>query len=101
MQSALIEFRVADGDKQAIIIAANAAGMSVSELLRRACRAAASGRIASRSVLSDLVLVRSAANRLVALADKQSANPAAIIECVRATAEDLRTIAAKHLENAK
>jgi NADPH:quinone reductase-like Zn-dependent oxidoreductase len=48
MQGGLIKFRVAAGDKLLIANAATKAGTTVSELLRRAGRAAASGRIASR-----------------------------------------------------
>jgi len=101
MQSELIKFRVDAGDKELIAKAAAKAGMSVSELLRRAGRAAAYGRIASRSVLSDLVLIRTAANRLATLADAPDADPAAIAARVRATADDLRAIAARHLANVR
>jgi len=101
MQSELIKFRVDAGDKELIAKAAAKAGTSVSELLRRAGRAAACGRIASRSVLSDLVLIRTAANRLTTLADAPDADPAAIAACVKATAEDLRAIAARHLANVR
>jgi uncharacterized protein (DUF1778 family) len=90
MQGGLIKFRIAAGDKQLIANAATKAGTTVSELLRRAGRAAASGRIASRSVLSDLVLIRTAANRLATLMDTPNAEPAVIAACVKATAEDLR-----------
>ena len=99
MQSDLIKFRVASGDKQLIANAATKAGTTVSEFLRRSGRAAASGRIASRSVLSDLVLIRTAANRLATLVDAPDADPAVIAASVKATAEDLRAIAARHLAN--
>lgn len=72
----LIKFRIATDDKQVISDAADRAGVTVSELLRRAGRAAASGRIASRAVLMDLVSIRSAANRLATLADTPNVNPA-------------------------
>jgi len=99
MQGGLIKFRVADGDKLLIANAAERAGITVSELLRRASRAAISGRIASRSVLSDLVLIRTAASRLATLVDAPDADPAVIAASVKATAEDLRAIAARHLAN--
>jgi uncharacterized protein (DUF1778 family) len=101
MQGGLIKFRVADGDKLLIANAAARTGTTVSELLRRAGRAAASGRIASRSVLSDLVLIRTAANRLATLVDAPDADPAVIAASVKATADDLRAIAARHLANVK
>ena len=99
MQGGLIKFRVADGDKLLIANAAERAGITVSELLRRASRAAISARIASRSVLSDLVLIRTAASRLATLVDAPDADPAVIAASVKATAEDLRAIAARHLAN--
>ena len=99
MQGGLIKFRVAAADKRLIADAAARAGTTVSELLRRAGRAAASGRITSRPMLSDLVLVRTAANRLATLVEAPDADPAVIAACVKETAEDLRAIAARHLAN--
>jgi uncharacterized protein (DUF1778 family) len=101
MQGGLIKFRIDADGKAAIANAATKAGTTVSELLRRAARAAASGRIASRSVLTDLVAIRTAANRLAALAEAPDADPAAVAACVKATAEDLRVIAARHLATVK
>jgi hypothetical protein len=97
MQTELIKFRIAADDKQVISDAAERAGMTVSELLRRAGRAAASGRIASRAVLTDLVSIRSAANRLATLADTPNVDPAAVRAAVKTAADDLRAIAARHL----
>jgi|UPI00036DCE73 uncharacterized protein (DUF1778 family) len=99
MQGGLIKFRVAAADKRLIADAAARAGTTVSELLRRAGRAAASGRITSRPMLSDLVLVRTAANRLATLMDAPDADPAVIAARVKETVEDLRAIAARHLAN--
>jgi hypothetical protein len=50
-------------------------------------------------MLSDLVLVRTAANRLATLVGAPDADPAVIAACVKETAEDLRAIAARHLAN--
>lgn len=97
MQDGLIKFRVAAGDKQLIASAATRAGTTVSELLRRAARAAATGRIASRPVLSDLVLIRTTANRLAALVDNPDTDRTALAACVKATVDDLRAVAARHL----
>jgi uncharacterized protein (DUF1778 family) len=97
MQDGLIKFRIDADGKAAITNAATKAGTTVSELLRRAARASTSGRIASRSVLTDLVAVRTAANRLATLVDAPDGDPAALAACVKATAEDLRAIAARHL----
>jgi uncharacterized protein (DUF1778 family) len=101
MQGGLIKFRVAAADKRLIAAAAARAGTTVSELLRRAGRAAASGRITSRPMLSDLVLVRTAANRLATLVEAPDADPAVIAACVKETVEDLRAIAARHLANVR
>ena len=55
MQSGHIKFRLTDDERKSFFDAARKADMTVSVLLRRAGRAFASGRIASRSVLDDLV----------------------------------------------
>ena len=81
--------------------AADRAGISTSDLLRRAGRAATSGRIASRSVLSDLVLVRATANRLAAVIDDPAADPAAVAASVKAAVDDFRRIAARHLRDVR
>lgn len=97
MQSEVIKFRVDAGEKQRIINAAQNAGISTSDLLRRAGRAAAAGRIASRAVLSDLVLIRATANRLAAIVDDSAADPAAVAAGVKAAVADFRQIAARYL----
>ena len=66
MATEIIKFRVPLGDKDVFADAAKAGGVTVSDLLRRAAKAAISGRIASRPVLADLVFVRSLAHRLAA-----------------------------------
>ena len=101
MQSQWIKFRANDEQRSMLTHAARKAGMTVSELLRRAGRAAAAGRIASRPVLSDLVIIRSAANRLAALAENPETDPATMVEAVKAAADDLRAIAARHLANVR
>jgi uncharacterized protein (DUF1778 family) len=99
MQNGLIKFRVSADDKQLIANAAARGGTTVSELLRRAARAAATGRIASRSVLSDLIIIRTTANRLETLMDNPDTDRTALTACVKATVDDLRAIAARHLAN--
>ncbi|WP_315766304.1 MULTISPECIES: plasmid mobilization protein [unclassified Bradyrhizobium] len=101
MQSELIKFRLRPEEKQLLTEAAERAGMTVSEMLRRAGRAAAAGRIAPRAALTDFALIRTAANRLASLADAPETDAAAITACIKATAEDLRAIAARHLANVR
>jgi uncharacterized protein (DUF1778 family) len=91
-----IKFRIPADDKLMLVDAAERAGLTVSDMLRRAGRAAATGRIASRSVLSDLVRVRAAANKLATLLDNSSADATLVAEC-KAVTEDLRAIVANHL----
>lgn len=97
MSSEIIKFRVDVDEKRRIVAAANRAGISASDLLRRAGRAAISGRIASRAVLSDLVLIRTTANRLAAMIDDPASNPAVVAAGVKAAVDDFRQIAARHL----
>ena len=97
MPSEIIKFRVDADEKQRIVAAANRAGISTSDLLRRAGRAAMSGRIASRAVLSDLVLIRTTANRLAAMVDDPAADPAVVTAGVRAAVDDFRQIDERHL----
>lgn len=97
MQSHVIKFRVAADEKQRIMAAAERIGISTSDLLRRAGHAAASGRIASRTVLSDLVLIRATANRLAAMVDNPDVDPVVVAASVRAAVDDFRQIAARHL----
>lgn len=97
MPSEIIKFRVDADEKRRIMAAADRAGISTSDLLRRAGRAATSGRIASRAVLSDLMLIRATANRLAAMVDDPAANLVAIAAGVKAAADDFRRIAARHL----
>jgi hypothetical protein len=97
MPSEIIKFRIDADEKRRIMAAAENAGVSISDLLRRAGRAATSGRIASRSVLSDLVLVRATANRLAAMIDDPAADPVAVTASVKAAVDDFRRIAARHL----
>jgi uncharacterized protein (DUF1778 family) len=100
MQS-VIKFRVGDDEKLMLANAAHQAGISISDLLRRAGRAAVAGRIASRPLLADLVSIRRAANRLAALADAPTADPTVMAAAVKSTADDLRAIAARHLSTIK
>jgi hypothetical protein len=97
MPTDVIKFRIDSDEKQRIMKAAERAGISTSDLLRRAGRAAASGRIASRAVLLDLVSIRAAANRLAAMVDNPDADPAAVAAGVKAAVADFRQIAARHL----
>jgi hypothetical protein len=96
MKSKLVKFRIRAEEKEALSEAADRAGVTISELLRRAGRAAAAGRFAPRGVLSEFVLIRTAANRLASLAETHDANPT-VAACIKATAEDLRAIAGRHL----
>jgi uncharacterized protein (DUF1778 family) len=99
MRSELVKFRIRADDKRLLSEAADKAGVTLSEMLRRAGRAAAAGRIAPRAVLTDLVLIRTAANKLASLADTPDADPAVLVACAKSTADDLRTIATRHLAN--
>ena len=101
MQTTLIKFRVSTDEKKALVDAANKADVTVSALLRRAGRAFAGGRIASRSVLDDLVVIRSAANALAAVAGDPGADPAQVAMIAKNTADALRAIAARHLAMVK
>ena len=96
MKSKLVKFRIRAEEKEALSEAADRAGVTISELLRRAGRAAAAGRFAPRGVLREFVLIRTAANRLASLAETHDANPT-VAACIKATAEDLRAIAGRHL----
>ena len=98
MASEIIKFRVARDDKTALFNAAQAAGMTVSDLMRRAGKAAIKGRIASRPILVDLAHVRSTANRLDALAGSADGDAAEISTQIKAAAEALRAIVRRHLE---
>lgn len=95
--SEVIKFRVATGEKLMFVNAARNSGTTLSDLLRRAGKAAIAGRIASRSVLTDLVYIRSMANRLDALATIPGGDPAEISAAIKNAAESLRAIAARHL----
>jgi hypothetical protein len=96
-QTALIKFRVTPGEKQSFVDAARVAEMSVSSLLRRAGRAVISGRVASRSILVDLVAVRAAANALAVVATDPAADRAHVANTAKNIADVLREIAARHL----
>ena len=69
MSSVTIKFRIPAGDKDLLVNGANDAGTTLSDLLRRAGKAAVKGRIASRPLLADLVYLRSLANRLDSIAE--------------------------------
>jgi len=97
MASEVIKFRVAAGEKLQFAKAAQNAGMTLSDLLRRAGKAAVAGRIASRPVLADLVHIRSMANHLDALCAAPGSNPAEVAAEIKSAAESLRAIAARHL----
>jgi hypothetical protein len=71
MASEIIKFRVAAGEKLRFVNAAQTAGMTVSDLLRRAGKAAIAGRIASRPVLADLVYIRAMASRTLTRFDRE------------------------------
>ncbi|SRR6266404_2968336 len=98
MTSEIIKFRVSAGQKEQFSEAARAAGMTISELLRRAAKAAVAGRIASRPVLADLAYLRSMANRLDVLAAVAGDDAVGISTEIKDAAETLRTIARRHLE---
>jgi hypothetical protein len=98
MPSDIIKFRVPAGDKDLFVNCARNAGMTVSDLLRRAGKAAINGRIASRPVLADLVHLRSVANRLDAIAEVAGGGAVEISTEIKAAAQSLRIIARRHLE---
>ena len=98
MHSEIIKFRVPAGDKDLFVNAARDAKMTVSDLLRRAGKAAIKGRIASRPVLADLVHLRSVANRLDSIAEIAGGGTVHISIEIKAVAESLRIIARRHLE---
>ncbi len=100
MVTEFIKFRVDPDEKRRIMAAADRAGISASDLLRRASRAAVAGRIASRSVLSDLTIIRAAANRLAAMVESPDVDPA-IAAGVKAAVDDFREIAARHLRDVR
>jgi hypothetical protein len=95
--SDIIKFRIDADEKRRIMAAADRAGITASDLLRRAGRAALSGRIASRAVLSDLVLIRATANRLAAMIDDPTVDPTVVAAGVKAAVDHFRQIAARHL----
>lgn len=95
MPSETIKFRVPAGDKDLFVNAAKDAGTTVSDLLRRAGKAAIRGRVASRPLLADLVHLRSVANRLDSIAEVVRGS--ASIE-IKAAAGALRTIYHRHVE---
>lgn len=97
MTSKIIKFRVASGEKLMFTNAAQSAGMTLSDLLRRAAKAAVAGRIASRPVLSDLVHIRSVANRLDALSATCGSDPIQVAAEIKNAAVALRAIAERHL----
>ncbi|WP_315761421.1 plasmid mobilization protein [Bradyrhizobium sp. SZCCHNS2005] len=97
MPSEMIKFRVAAGEKLQFVNAAQNAGMTLSDLLRRAGKAAIAGRIASRPVLADLVHIRAMANHLDALCGVLGGDPAEIGAEIKSTAASMRAIAARHL----
>lgn len=97
MASKIIKFRAPAGHKEDLSRAAQNAGMTVSELLRRAAKAAIAGRIASRPVLADLVHIRAMANHLDALCAVSSGEHAEIAVEIKNAAVSLRAIAARHL----
>ncbi|MET4449499.1 hypothetical protein ABIB75_007813 [Bradyrhizobium sp. GM2.2] len=97
MPTEIIKFRVPTGDKDAFANAAKAGGVTLSDLLRRAAKAAITGRIASRSVLTDLIFVRSLSHRLDAVASIANSDPRVSAE-IKAAAASLRQIARRHLE---
>lgn len=99
--SEIIKFRVPSGHKELFSTAARDAGMTVSELLRRAAKAAVAGRVASRPVLVDLVYIRSIANRLDALAATAGGDGFRISTEIKDAAETLRGIARRHLEGGR
>lgn len=101
MATEFIKFRIGADEKRRITAAAERAGISTSDLLRRAGRAAIAGRIASRSILSDLAMIRTAANSLAAMVDSPDADPAAVAAGVKAAVADFREIAARHLRDVR
>lgn len=97
MASEIIKFRMAAGEKVQFVKAAQSAGMTISDLLRRAAKAAIAGRIASRPVLADFVHIRSMANDLDALCPIFGGEHAELEAEIKNAAASLRAIAARHL----
>ncbi|MBR1217493.1 hypothetical protein JQ557_05815 [Bradyrhizobium sp. U87765 SZCCT0131] len=100
MASKIVKCRFPEADKEAVANAAKAGGVTVSDLLRRAAKAAVNGRIASRPILADLVHVRSLAHRLDSLAAVAGGDARVSAE-IKAAAETLREIARRHLVGAQ
>jgi len=101
MPTEFLKFRVDADEKRRIMAAAERAGLSTSDLLRRAGRAAIAGRIASRAVLSDLTMIRAAANRLAAMVDNPEADLATVAAGVKTAVADFREIAERHLRDVR
>lgn len=101
MATEIIKFRVPVGHKELFAKAAQDAGMTISELLRRAAKAAVAGRIASRPVLADLVYLRTMANHLDSLAAIAGNDAVGVSAAVKDAAETLRAITRRHLEGCK
>jgi hypothetical protein len=100
-QTSLIKFRVTEDEKKSLFDAAKEADQSVSSILRRAGRAVIGGRVASRSVLLDLVAVRTAANALASAAANPTIDPSQMAAIAKTTAETLREIASRHLADVR
>ena len=97
MQSSLIKFRVTDDEKESFVKAAHTAEVTVSAMFRRAGRAFARGRIATRSMLDDLVAIRSIANALATVVNDPAADPVHVATSVKNATDALREIVARHL----
>lgn len=100
-QTALIKFRVTADEKATLISAARKAEVTVSSLLRRAGRAVTGGRVASRSILNDLVAIRAAANALADVASDPASEPERLADAAKKTAKFLRDIASHHLDQVR
>lgn len=99
IQSEVIRFRLTRAEKAQIEHAAQRCATSVSALLRRTARAAASGRQPDRHVLTDFAAVRRTANHLLSLSENSSVIPEQIAREMRDAAAELREIVARHLDN--
>ena len=96
MKSKLVKFRIRAEEKEALSEAADRAELRFPSF----CDAQAVPRLRAglrrAEFLREFVLIRTAANRLASLAETHDANPT-VAACIKATAEDLRAIAGRHL----
>lgn len=100
-QTALIKFRVTPEEKDLLVEAARVAEVTVSSLLRRAGRAVIGGRVASTSILVDLVALRTVANALAVVASDPAVDRSHLASTAISTVDALREISGRHLADVR